>query len=188
MKKIYYLFALAVLGFSACQKESPEKKTLKLTLQANDYAELPSSNYASTAHSFKTSTDAQTGIATILNDEYSHLADGSTAAVTYAQSAGLFKVADSVIANDSYTLSAADYLLLPGNKYADFTVAQLLQWLPYKFPSIPNNSLKLITWTIYPASTSQVMPFRFLYTNNKWIAIYTIQPSQYTAVGLGKYD
>jgi len=67
-------------------------------------------------------------------------------------------------------------------------VSQLLEWLPYKFPTPANNTLKLITWTIYPATTSPVMPYSFLYTNNKWIEIYTVQPAQYTELGLGKYD
>jgi hypothetical protein len=195
MKKITYLLAFVTLAFTACQKEPAlhsvmptEKKALTLTLQASDYAELPSSNYAHSALSFKNSADAQSGIATILNNEYGNLDNGSTATVTYTQSAASFAVADSVIADDSYTLTNSDYTLLPGNKYNDFSVAQLLQWLPYKFPSPANNSLKLITWNIYPSSTSPVMPYSFLYTDGAWREIYTIQPSQYAAVGLGKYD
>lgn len=196
MKKAFYLLALVAISFTACQKQpvvptftAPvAPSTLTLTLQSSDYKKLPSSNYASTSFSFKNGTDAQNGIPVILTAEYPNAANKSTAAVTYTQTPTAFTVADSVIKDDSYTLTAADYLLLPKNTYTDFSVAQLLQWLPYKFPSVPNNTLKLITWTIYPASTSPVMPYSFLYTNNKWIAIYTIQPSQYTALGLGKYD
>lgn len=191
--------ALSALAFTACQKEpalhsvlpTPSGsmlKTLTITLQNSDYQTLPSSNYASTAFSFKTSTDAQTGIAAILSAEYPNAANSSTAAVTYTQSPGSFTVADSVIKDDSYTLTSADYLLLPGNKFTDFTIAQVLQWLPYKFPGVPNNTLKLLTFTIFPAATSPVMPYSFLYTNNKWILIYTIQPSQYAAIGLGKFN
>lgn len=200
MKKIiYYLTPFIALAFTACQKEPalhsvlPEPQdamlqTLSLTLQKSDYQELPSSNYASTALSFKDAADAQAGIATILNDEYPAAANKSTATVTYTQSAAPFAVADSVIADDSYTLTSSDYLLLPGNKYTDFSVAQLLEWLPYKFPTPANNTLKLITWTIYPASTSPVMPYSFLYTDGAWREIYTVQPTQYTELGLGKYD
>jgi hypothetical protein len=201
MRKINYLLAFVALAFTACQKEpalhsvaqipaDATQQTLTLTLQSTDYKELPSSNYASTSFSFKNGTDAQNGIAAILKAEYPSAANKSTAAVTYSQSPNSFTVADSVIKDDSYTLTAADYLLLPGNKYTDFTVAQLLQWLPYKFPAAttPNNTLKLITWTIYPASTSPVMPYSFLYTDGAWREIYTIQPAQYTLLGLGKYD
>ena len=199
MKKIYYLFAFVALAFTACQKEptlhsvlpltsGEQSKTLTITLQNSDYQLLPSANYASTAFSFKNSADAQSGIAAILTAEYPKVASTSTAAVTYTQSAASFMLADSVIADDSYTLTNDDYLLLPGNKYTDFSVSQLLQWLPYKFPNPANNTLKLITFTIYPASTTPVMPYSFLYTNNKWIEIYTVQPTQYTELGLGKYD
>jgi len=198
MKKTTYLLAFGALAFTACQKEpalqqvvtpAPAKETLTLTLQASDYAELPTSNYAHTSLEFNDAADAQSSIATILNAEYGSLvANNSTAAVTYTQGPAQFTVADSVIADDSYTLTSSDYLLLPGNKYTDFSVAQLLEWLPYKFPNPANNTLKLITWTIYPASTSPVMPYSFLYTNGAWRAIYTVQPSQYTALGLGKYD
>ena len=135
MKKIYYLSAFVALAFTACQKEpalhsvlplasGSETKTLTLTLQSSDYQELPSSNYASTAFSFKNSADAQSGIATILTAEYPNVANGSTAAVTYTQSPTSFTVADSVIADDSYTLTTADYALLPGNKYTDLSVSQ----------------------------------------------------------------
>jgi hypothetical protein len=201
MKKINYLLAFVALAFTACQKEpalhsvlplasGSTYQTLAITLKNSDYAELPSSNYASTALSFKNGTDAQNSIATILTAEYPNLANGSTASVTYTQSPAAFTVADSVIKDDSYTLTAADYLLLPGNKYTDFTIAQVLQWLPYKFPGVPNGTLKLLTWTIYPTATatSPVMPYSFLYVNGAWQAIYTVQPSQYTTLGVGKYD
>ncbi|WP_461451832.1 hypothetical protein [Mucilaginibacter sp.] len=201
MKKINYLLAIAALAFTACQKEpalhsvlpvpaNAMQQTLTLTLQNSDYQKLPSTNYASTAFSFKNGTDAQAGIATILNTEYAAAANKSTAAITYTQSPASFTEADSVIKDDSYTLTAADYLLLPGNKYTDFTIAQVLQWLPYKFPSVPNGTLKLLTWTIYPTATasSPVMPYSFLYVNGAWQAIYTVQPAQYTTLGIGKYD
>jgi len=201
MRKINYLLAFVALAFTACQKEpalhsvaqipaDATQQTLTLTLQSTDYKELPSTNYASTAFSFKNGTDAQSGIATILNAEYPAAANKSTAAVTYTQSPTSFTEADSVIKDDSYTLTAADYLLLPGNKYTDFTIAQVLQWLPYKFPGVTNGTLKLLTWTIYPAATtgSPVMPYSFLFVNGAWQAIYTVQPTQYTALGIGKYD
>jgi hypothetical protein len=199
MKKIYYLMAFIALAFTACQKEPALHSVLPLpadamvqklilTLQSSDYKELPSSNYASTSFSFKNGTDAQNGIATILNTEYPAAANKSTAAITYTQTPASFTEADSVLTDDAYTLTAADYLLLPGNKYTDFSVAQLLQWLPYKFPSVPNNTLKLITWTIYPTGTLPAVPYSFLYLNGSWHAIYTLQPAQYTTLGVGKYN
>jgi len=208
MKKIYYLLIAGVLGLSACQKE-PElqssshtafaglKESLSITLQATDYAKL-TTGYPKTAHTFDNLADANTYIPQILNAEYFSPANGSSASVTYTQSALYFKLADSTYKVTTagidtgtsvyYALTAADYLLLPNNKYTDFSVAQLVSWLPYKFPSVPNNSLKVVSWTIYPTGTTPVVPYSFLYTNGSWQAIYMIQPAQYTALGLGKYD
>jgi len=207
MKKIYYLLIAGVLGLSACQKE-PElqssshtafaglKESLSITLQASDYAKL-TTGYPKTAHTFDNLADANTYIPQILNAEYFSPANGSSATVTYTQSALYFKLADSLYAVKAagdtsnkvyYALTAADYLLLPGNKYTDFSVAQTVSWLPYKFPSVPNNTLKVVSWTIYPTGTTPVVPYSFLYTNGAWQAIYMVQPAQYTAVGLGKYD
>ena len=195
MKNIYYLAALAALAFSACQKEPAlhsvlpsEKKDLTITLQQSDY-QLLTSGYPKTTFTFDDDADAETYIPQILNSEYGNLDNGSTAAVTYAKSALYFKpAADSVYSDVAYTLTAADYLLLPGNKYSDFSVTQLLAWLPYKYTAPVNNQLVLITWTPYPATLSPAPPYSFLYYNGAWKQIYTVTPAEYTAIGLGKYD
>ncbi|SDS64419.1 hypothetical protein SAMN05216490_1533 [Mucilaginibacter mallensis] len=196
MKKIYYLTAFVAMAFTACQKQPivplypavASVQAYNFTLASSDYALLPSSAYPSTTLSFKNATDAQTYIPTILNAKYPSklAADNSTAAVTYTQAALSFKLTDSVYADVAYTLTPADYLLLPGNKYTDFSIAQVLKWLPYKYPSPVVNQLSLLTFTPYPATLTP--PYSFLYLNGAWSEIYTITPAQYAVYGLGKYN
>jgi hypothetical protein len=208
MKKIYYLLIAGVLGLAACQKEpalqsstntpyTGIKQSLNITLTATDYSKL-ASGYPKTSLTFDDLADANTYIPQILNTEYVTPANGSTAKVTYNQTALYFKAVDTTYkvttagtdtgTNAYYALTAADYLLLPGNKYTDFSVAQLLTWLPYKFPSPANNTLKVVSWTIYPTGTTPAVPYSFLYTDGAWRQIYMIQPAQYTTLGVGKYD
>jgi len=195
MKKAFYLLAMVAITFASCQKQPivPTFKapvapsTLTVTLAAADYALLPSTNYASKALSFDNVTDASNSIPTILAAKYPLAADASTAAVTYTQSALYFKpAADSLYADVAYTLTPSDYLLLPGTTYTDFSIAQVLKWLTYKYPKPVANQLALLTFTPYPATLTP--PYSFLYLNNAWKQIYTITPAEYTAVGLGKYD
>ena len=196
MKKIFYLMAFVAVTFTACQKQPivplypavSSVQTYNITLASSDYALLPSTVYASKSFSFNNAADAQNYIPTILNAKYPSkvAADNSTAAVTYTQSAPTFKLTDSVYADVAYTLTAADYLLLPGNKYTDFSLAQVLAWLPYKYPTPVANQLALLTFTPYPATLTP--PYSFLYLNGAWKQIYTITPAQYTVYGLGKYN
>ena len=194
MKKIYYLFVLAVLGITACQKEPAlhsvlpsEEKSLTITLQKSDYSYI--TGYPSSTLTIDDNTDAQNYIPEVLNAEYGNLDNGSTAAVTYTQSALYFTPPADTSYNDvAYTLTSSDYLLLPGNKYSDFSVAQVLEWLPYKYTAPSKNELKLITFTPYPSTLTPPPPYSFMYYNGKWQTIYTVQPAQYAEVGLGKYD
>ena len=196
MKKIYYLVAFVALALTACQKEPAlhsvlpsEVKTLAFTLQKSDYQLLPSTDYPSKTFTIDNDNDAQQYIPIILNSKYVNLDNGSTAAVTYTKSALYFKpAADSLYSDVAYTLTSADYLLLPGNKYTDFSVAQLLAWLPYKYPNPVNNKLALITWTPYPTTLTPAPPYSFLYTNGAWKQIYTVTPAEYASLGLGKYN
>jgi hypothetical protein len=196
MKKIFYLMAFVAVAFTACQKQPivplypavAPRTDYTITLAASDYALLPSSDYPSKTLSFNNATDAGTYIPTILNAKYPSkvAADGSTAAVTYTQSALSFILADSTYNNVAYTLTPADYLLLPGNTYTDFSIAQVLKWLPYKYPNAVNNQLALLTFTPYPATLTP--PYSFLFLSGKWQQIYTITPAEYAVYGLGKYN
>src|SRR5262249_49846414 len=154
MKKIYYLLVLAAFAFTACQKEPAlhsvmpsEVKDLTITLQATDYQLLPTSDYPHSTLTIDDDADAQQYIPIILNSEYSNLDNNSTAAVTYAKSALYFKPnSDSLYSDVAYTLTNADYTLLPGNTYTDFSVTQLKSWIPYKYTAPTNNQLILLTW------------------------------------------
>jgi len=197
MKKIYYLLLLLPLAFTACQKQPivpvpalTKTATLSFTLAAADYQLLPATAYPHTSLSFNTTADADSYIPTILNaKESAQLNNGSTAAVTYtlAAPAQTVVLADSVFKDVSYTLTNADYLLLPGNKYTDFTIAQMLSWLPYKYTTPVANQLAVLTFNYYN-STTTVQTFSFLYLNGAWQQIYQVTPAQYTAFGRGAYN
>jgi hypothetical protein len=191
MKKIYYLLLLFPLAFTACQKQPnlvpTYTKSMVLTLQATDYQLLPTKDYPYTTLSFDNVADANTYIPIILNARDPQLGNGSTAKVTYNVSSPYLKVADTVFADVAYTLTNADYLLLPGNKYTDFSIAQMLSWLPYKYPTAVANQLAVLTFNYYN-STTTVQTFSFLYLNGAWQQIYQITPAQYTAFGRGAYN
>jgi len=212
MKKIYYLFTLMVAAatFNACR---PMDKTYEAldqvpknttyTLSSADYSLLGPSVYASKTKSFSTEEDAKKYIPTILNNGFANSIVGSVITVSYNNQPVL---ADSVFNNVKYTLvNNADYLLLPGTKYPDFSLAQVLNWLPYKFASPQPNTLKVLTWILYPTipvTSPQVYPGltisttgnttmatgSFLYLNGNWINVYQINPTQYATVGRGQYN
>lgn len=193
MKKILYLSALLALAFTACQKQpnlvpASYTKTMNLTLQQSDYQLLPKADYPYYTYTFDNTADANTYIPVILNARDPQLGNGSVANVSYTVSAPYLKLADSVYADVAYTLTGADYLLLPGNKYTDFSLAQVLAWLPYKYPTPVANQLALLTFNYYNGGSTNVATLSFLYLGGAWQTIYTISPAQYTAEGLGKYD
>lgn len=192
MKKIYYLLAFVVLAFTACQKQpvigsggtnnAYVKKKMAVTLQASDYAYLDTSVYAHFTHSFQSVTDAKTYIPVILNAEYPQLSSGSTANISYNMQ---IKLADSVYKDITYTLTDADYLLLPGNKFTDFSASQILNWLPYKYTTPAQNQLAVLTFNYYANGTTTVSTFSYLYMDKSWQQVYMLTPAQYTAVGKG---
>jgi hypothetical protein len=200
MKKIYYLLALAAFAFASCQKEPAlltsthdvptSKQALTITLTAADYAKI-SSGYPKSTLSFDDLADANKYIPQILNSEYVTPAIGSTASVTYTQSSLYFVPdPDSLYTKVAYTLTHADYLLLTGNKYADFEPSQMLAWMQEDtsvYSNSVNNQLALVTFTPYPTTLTPPPPYSYLKLNGTWRQIYTIQPAQYTAAGVGKY-
>lgn len=195
MKKTLYLFTFVAMVFTACQKQpivplytTPQATTdMSIALAASDYQLLPTTAYPYKTLTFDDDADAEYYIPTILNSKYAKLADGSTIAVTYTKSPLYFKPnADSLYADVAYTLTSADYLLLPNNKYTDFSLSQVLAWLPYKYPTPTANELKLLTFTPYPATLTP--PYSFIYYSGSWRMAYTITPAQYASIGLGKYN
>jgi len=232
MKKIYYLmaFVAVAIAFTACNPMDSTYKQLgslptptapaqkfNYTLTAADYKILPSTVYASSQLSFLTTADANQYVPTILNSKYGTYTDGSSATVTFAigTPAPSITLADSVYnatvfgtqpTGLTYTLvNNSDYLLLPGNKFADFSVAQMLTWLPYKYTAPVANQLEVLTWIFYPtlsATAPQIYPGlnvsttsgvttaigSFLYLNGAWIQAYHLTPAQYAAVGRGQYN
>ncbi|MDO3641732.1 hypothetical protein [Mucilaginibacter sp. L3T2-6] len=201
MKKI--LFNISVLAaiafvFSACHPmnktyeaigpvptPSGTPQTFSITLATSDYAYLPTSNYAKTTLSFKTKDDAAASIPVILAAKYPNYANKSSANVTYNFSPVTIKLADSVFANVAYTLTDDDYLLLPNNKYTDFSASQILKWLPYKYPDASPNQLALLTFNYYESGVQSVQTQSFLFLNGIWVKIYTISQAQYQSVGKG---
>jgi len=234
MKKNYYLLALLAVtfAFSSCNPLSNTYKelgpapvktvpaqTVTYSLTATDYKLLPSTVYASTSLSFLNTADANQYVPVILNSKYGTYPDGSTAGITFniGTPAPSIKLADSVYnatvfgtqpTGLTYTLvNNADYLLLPTNKFADFSIAQVLTWLPYKYTAPVANQLEVLTWIFYPtlsATAPQIWPGivvsttgspavttatgSFLYLNGAWIQAYHLTPAQYAAVGKGQYN
>jgi len=186
MKKIYYFLILGLLSFTACQKQPlvtpfPDA-TVNVTLADADYQILGKTIYADSTFSFNSVADAKLYIPTILNSKYPQLNNGTKANIGYSLQV---KLADSVYKDVAYTLTNADYLLLPNNKYTDFSTAQILEWLPYKYLTPSQNQEAILTFNYYNNGTTVATPLAFLYTNTTWQQIYLLTPAQYTAVGRG---
>ncbi|MGN6177782.1 MAG: hypothetical protein ACTHNW_01290 [Mucilaginibacter sp.] len=198
MKRTYYLMFVGMLGFTACQKEPQlltsthtaysSQQNYNITLTSADYGKL-SSGYPKTTNSFDNLADANEYIPQILDAEYLNAQNGSTAAVTYTQSSLYFKPAADSLYNDVYySVTNSDYLLLPGNKYTDFSLSQALQWLPYKYTSPVANQLVLLNFTVYPSTQTPPPPYSYVYFNGAWKMGYTIQPSQYAQAGVTRFS
>ncbi|MEZ2334602.1 hypothetical protein AB6735_03170 [Mucilaginibacter sp. RCC_168] len=195
MKKIYSLIAFVAVVLTACQKQpvipnSAPKHTpsLTLTLAAADYKILgDTSSYAYKSSAFMSDADAKVTIPLILAAKYPLVDDKSKAMVTFAIGTPTIKLADSTYSKVAYTLTNADYLLLPGNKFTDFSAAQILSWLPYKYTSPVANQLAVLTFNYY-AGTTTVQTFSYLYLNGAWQQIYMLTPAQYTAVGHSSFN
>jgi len=212
MKKIHYLlaFVVAAAAFSACKPLSKTYDELgdvpkpvtpivipatvaSYTLVAADYSTLPASNPANLQLFFHGSTDAFASIPTILTKKYPGVGDKSTVTVTYATSPAIpntFRVADSLNADDAYTLiSPTDYLLLPGNTFTDFSTAQAITWLPIKFPTAVNGTLKDLTYNYFESgkttNSGTLQTDAYLMLNSAWQKIYRISNAQYASVGNG---
>jgi hypothetical protein len=190
MKKIYYLLALLVLAFTACQKQpnlvpTTFVKAMNLTLATADYQLLPSTDYPYTSLSFNSLADANTYIPVILNARDPQLGNGSTANVTFSFSP-IVSPADSAYSDIAYTVTSADYVAL-GSSYGDFSASDILNFLAYKYPNPSPNQLAVVTYVLYTGSDNTVTN-SFLYLNGGWLKIYQVTPAEYTEAGEGKYD
>lgn len=194
MKKIYSLIAFMAVILTACQKQpnvSPATytKAMSLTLAQADYKLLDTSKYPSKSYNFKSIADANTYIPQILNAKEPQLGNGSTAIVTFTLAPLSITLADSTNAKTAYTLTKDDYTLLPGNTYTDFSTAQILSWLPYKYTSPVANQLAVLSYNYYEsgATPSAGVPATdaFLYLNGAWQKIYHVSAGQYASVGRG---
>lgn len=155
MKKLIYLcVCLAVsTAFVSCNKlndtykmidanavagNNNTGKVLNYTLTTGDFGTV--TGYAAKSHNFSTAADANASIPGILNVKFPNYPTNSTANITYGFQPQL---PDSLQADERYTLTTTptnDYKLLPNNNFNDFSVAQVLTWLPYKFGSATSNT------------------------------------------------
>jgi hypothetical protein len=199
-KNILYLLAFITVIVAACNplkdeinniKPVPFTKTLNLTLDATDYALLPSSNYAAKAGYFATVADANASIAVILNAKYPQLDNGSLAYITYNSLPAQIKLADSVASYTAYTVTDADYLAINKNSNKNFTTAKAIEFLGSKFPMPAEKQLQSLTYVYFESgsTTSAGIPAAdsFLYLNGAWTKIYQVTAAQYTSVGKGSY-
>lgn len=215
MKKIYYLFAFAgmLAAFSSCKPLSKTYDTLgdvpgpvlpasptsnSITLVDADYGSLPNTNAAQSAHFFVTTNDALTSIPTILNTKYpANVIDKSTVTVTFPVGPAVpsIKLIDSVYSHVIYTLTNADYLLLPKNTFLDFSDAQIITWFPYSgnpsnevatsWGAPTGNTLAVPTFNYFITGTNTVQTFSYLYSGTAWKKIYMITAAQYASIGKG---
>ncbi len=228
MKKGNYLVATAAIAmaFASCKPldktyatldGAPAAKSITYTVQATDYTNTSIFASGSTINKqkgFLTTDDATANIPTLLNFKYYDAPNGSTAKITFTPLSKTLVQTDSVYADLKYTLAnKADYLLYPNNTNADFSLAQLLTWLPYKFgpptPAPKTNEQHLLTWIFYPTiATTNPQIYPGLYINSAvsgtttttnatgsfafiggaWIQCYYITPAQYAAVGRGQFN
>lgn len=193
MKKGNYLVATAAIAmaFASCKPldktysaldGAPAPKSITYTVQATDYTNTSifiSGSAVNKQKGFLTTDDASANIPTLLNFKYYDAANGSTAKITFTPLSKTLVQPDSVYADLKYTLAnKADYLLLPNNNNADFSLAQLLSWLPYKFGPSPDpskyitptpkaNEQHLLTWIFYPTiATTNPQIYPGLYINS----------------------
>lgn len=220
MKKILFnILALAAIATAISSCRPMDKtykaldglpataKTLNYTFQAADYVNVnvyPSSSAVYKAKGFTSNDDANANVPAFLNFKFFDYPDGSNANITFTPLTSSIVEPDSVFKDISYTLTADDYLLLPNNKYADFSIAQVLSWLPYKYTAPVENQLQVLSWTFYPTinTTPAVYPGisvsttsgvttatgSFLYIGGAWLQAYHITPAQYASVGRGQYN
>jgi len=215
MKKTYYQLAFAALaiatGFTSCK---PLDKTFDdigpkatavvaaptsatLTLADADYGILPNTNPAQGAHFFVSANDALTSIPTILNTKYSTAIEKSTVSVTFGIGPVVpsIKLIDSVFTHEAYTLTNADYTLLPKNTFTDFSDAQLITWFPYagnptnavgtSYGAPGNSTQAVVTFNYFANSTNTVQTYSYLYTGGVWKKDYFLTPAQYASIGKG---
>lgn len=209
MKKIFYLLAVsATVLVSAC---NPLDKTYKqlgdlpapvapavsanLTLTAADYALAPKGTYAVKGLSFKSVDSAKLQIPTILAAKYPTYGEKSNITVTYANAPATLKVADSLYNNVAYTVvNPTDYnnsAAVTGTAFKDWSAAQVLLYLTYKYPTPVANQLAVLTYLYYESgvtpSSGLLTTDSFVYLNGAWTKIYTISAAQYTLAGRGNF-
>lgn len=196
MKKIYYLLILAAITFASCQKQpviAPEAytKAMTFTLATSDYQLLPATAYPYKSFSFKSNADANLYIPQILNLKEPQLGNGSTANITYTVAPAAITIADSLFNDVSYTVTTADYAAVTKGTFKDFSPAQTLSFLAYKYPAPVANQLAVITYTDYESgitpSAGTLVTNSFLYLNGAWQKIYQVSAAQYTSVNRGSF-
>ena len=205
MKKIYYLiaFVIAAAAFSACKPLSktydtlgdvpgPAAPSFPVTLVTADYKILNKGAAANVASYFKSTDTAKIQIPAILASKYPTLAEKSSIAVTYSVAPVAVKLVDSLNADDAYTLTttpANDYTLLPGNTFTDFSTAQAITWLPYKFGAVTENTLKVLTYQYFESGKTSnagvLQTDAYLFMGGIWQKIYRVSNAQYASVGNG---
>jgi len=189
MKNYLYIFlAMAAVAFASC---NPMKDTI------NNLTPAPTNRtitVTSTAN-YESLAAANTGITAMLNKSYPQLGDGTKANVTYSYKTNTVKPADSVYANIQYTVTAADYTAgaaaVGNGTNKNYSAAQVLSFLEYKYPQATTdaNKLVLLTYTFFQSgvtpSTGTLVTEAFLLQAIGWQKIYLVSPAQYTALGRG---
>lgn len=204
MKKIYYLLSCVIAAgfFASCNPmdntyktldDNPSPKNITYTITAADTkAALPKTAAAYTAGIFTSVADAKANVPTVLNYKFPQYANGSVAAITYMEGV---KPADSLYTNIAYTVTTADYAnasSVTNTTFKDYSDAQVLLFLTWKYPTPVANQLSVLTYNYYLSgvtpSAGTVTTDSFLYLDGAWTKLYTISPAQYASVGRSNYN
>ena len=205
MKKLIYLFAIAMLVFG-CKEyndqftgydEVPiiQQKTLEYTLTDDDYDEIGGApaDYGN----FSSSVPAADYLPDFLADKYPSLDVNSAVLVTYKYYRGGLDYLDYLTNAVSYELTTADYDSMgeesgqPG-KYNNFDSSTppedyLPAFFTSKYPDAQSGDLVFVTYKFYSGGTSDISEY-YEFDGSTWAAVEVDLPEGVTSYTLSSDD
>ncbi|GAB7256007.1 hypothetical protein [uncultured Polaribacter sp.] len=185
MKKIIYLFAVALTVLSSCTPLEdvnevidalPNVDAFDYTLQDDDYETL-GLNFGN----FSSEDDAKAEIPGFLSTKFPSLGEGSALNITYK----LYAPKRDEKSLTIYTVTAADYTA-QGLRFPNFSsFDQITDFLDAKYPDAANRLLVDLTYDYYDGSVS-TLNNGFINNDGTWEMSIGISDDEYTAMGEGR--
>ncbi|MAW95803.1 MULTISPECIES: hypothetical protein [unclassified Leeuwenhoekiella] len=191
MKKLLYLFTVAILGYSATGCDPVEDINDELaaneegivdefdyTLTEDDYTEILELSFPN----FNSIDDAKELIPQVLTANFPYLGANSLAFVSY----DLYQPVQTERSLIVYTVTTEDYDAYPDTaEYNNFDDEdQIYTFLDDKFGDVANRTLVSLTYKFYNGS-AQTLNNGFLRVNGSWQFALGLTNSEYNAVGQG---